>query len=307
MKKHTISIITPTYKGGAKLIEVYAAIKNQTFQPKEWIIVLDGIDDATLAIAKNISESAAIDIVIEVIEHNHKKAAVNRGLQIATGDFSLIADDDDLFPVDAIETLMNAWATIADDQKHKYVGVTGLCQDERGQIIGDKFPTDQFHSNSIECSLKKKIKGEKWGMQKTEILKKYPYFEGAEGYVGEGTVWMTIGKKYNTLYINKVVRTYNFTPNSIINSRHNKEKIIKNCQAYTYGYKFTCENFFWESLSYPRYFLACSVNYTRYYLHSVRFSKYKNWMTPFSSFKALLSFSIGLPIGLFFFIRDWED
>jgi hypothetical protein len=55
---------------------------------------------------------------------------------------------------------------------------------------------------------KYKVRGEKWGFQKIDVLKEFPYPNNIMGYVPEGYVWMLISNKYKTRYINVVLRIY---------------------------------------------------------------------------------------------------
>jgi len=302
---YVFTVLTPTFKGGKNLYAVYESLLGQTFKNFEWIVVLDGYDSITVSTIEQIVKENKFTVKWFIIEHNHKKAAVNRGVSEAGGEFILIADDDDTFKYDALENLYSAWKNIPASDRNDYVGVTGLCEYEDGSIVGDYFPSDIYDATTIECSLIKRITGEKWGFQRTEIMKKYPFFEDAEGYIGESTVWHEIGKRYKTRYINKVLRTYNQTEGSIMREPYTRNKVLNNCQAYVYGYGYSCGQIGVPVFYNPRFYAACTTNYTRFFLHSVKFGKYKSWMNPFKSGHLLsFSFVIGLVPGFLFFLND---
>jgi glycosyltransferase involved in cell wall biosynthesis len=306
IKQHckTFSVITPTYKGGRRLEGVIRSLESQTLPALEWIVVMDGYDPETEAVALSARSCLAIDLKVISIERNHKKAAVNAGVAAARGFFCLIADDDDEFPSDAIEKLSSAWDSLSEEDQQRCVGVTGLCVDEAGAIIGDRFPENRFFVSALECSLVRKVQGEKWGMQRTDLLRRFPFFEGAEGYIGESTVWFRIAEEYRTLYVNEVVRIYKFNPGSIINSRYDIEKIRANCQAWAYGYKHPVENYIGYFFHNPRFFFGCSIGYVRNMLHSLCFGRYRGWMSPFTSPSAAAGFLLGAPAALILFARD---
>lgn len=301
-----ISVLTPTYKGANNIKRVFDSLKNQTFKDFEWVVILDGHDENTIKILNEFKEEKLFfKITVNTIKHNHKKAAHNKGIKICKGDFVCIADDDDSFPSDALEQFINAWNSIPNQKKDSYVGVTGLCIDNNNNIIGDKFPEDLFHSNALDCSLKYKIKGEKWGMLRRDVLLKYPFFEKPEGYVGESTVWFAIARKYKTLYFNKVVRNYLFNELSIMNAPYSKKKISTNCQAYTFGYRDTIINNFDYFKYNPIWFIKCSIQYTRYLIHSLLNKKYRHvWMNPFVNLHLFLLFIFTFLISLFFVVKD---
>ena len=53
------------------------------------------------------------------------------------------------------------------------------------------------------------MRGEKWGVGLTEILRRYPFPEVAHGqYLPEGIVWLDVAKPFETRAINEVVRIY---------------------------------------------------------------------------------------------------
>lgn len=301
-----ISVLTPTYKGSCNIRGVFNSLKNQTFRDFEWVVVLDGYDDETIKVLKDFEdEKPFFKIAIESITHNHKKAAHNRGIKMCKGEFVCIADDDDTFPDNALELFINVWNLIPNQKKDTYVGVTGLCVDENNQIVGDKFPEELFHSSALDCSLKHRIMGEKWGMLRKDVLLSYPFFESPEGYVGESTVWFAIARKYKTLYFNKVVRNYHFNEDSIMNAPFSKEKIAKNCQAYTYGYRDAILSNFDYFKYNPIWFIKCSIQYNRYLIHSILNKKYVNiWMSPLIKFHVLVFSILSLIISSFLVVKD---
>lgn len=301
LENPTLSVITPTYKGKDRLSIVYKSLMEQKFQPLEWIVVLDGGDEETERLLKQF-EIHHFNIKIIINAKNHKKSAVNAGIKVARGDFVIIADDDDPFPENSFKEMMDTWKNI--NNKYEYVGVTGLCDDGKGEIVGDLFPKDIFDSNAIKCSLYYKIKGEKWGMQRRDIMLLYPFFEDAEGYIGESTVWMEIAKKYKTRYFNKVVRNYIVREDSIMTLKYDKVKISSNCQAYTYGYRYTASNFLKYIVNNPKYIFGCCCNYARFFLHSHYLKKNKLWMKKDLKNYELITLIIGFPLGFIMFISD---
>lgn len=141
--------------------------------------------------------------------HNHKKAAFNKGVSLANGEFFLPADSDDSFPPDALSTFLKSWENIPEEIKYQFSGVCGLCQYPSGEIPGSLFPGGEgIDSNLLDIRYKYKVKGEKWGFIRTEILKEFPFPEQIPGFVSENVVWSPISRKYKIRFINTIVRTY---------------------------------------------------------------------------------------------------
>ena len=86
--------------------------------------------------------------------------------------------------------------------------MTGLCEDQHGNLIGDRFPASPFDSNSVEKYYKYDIKGDKCGMMKLSILKQYRFPDKKASFYPEAYLWFTIGKQFKTRYINEIILTY---------------------------------------------------------------------------------------------------
>ena len=69
---------------------------------------------------------------------------------------------------------LEEWNNIPQAQRPAFTGITGLCVNQDGEVVGDRFPTDVFDSNSAELFYLHGIRGEKWGFHRTEIIEQYP-------------------------------------------------------------------------------------------------------------------------------------
>jgi len=103
-----ISVILPVYGGEAYLKQCLDSVLSQTYKNLEIIIVNDGSPDACPQI---IDQYAAKDARVIAI---HKKnagygAAINSGLDIATGEFIAIIETDDWVQQEMFERLIDAY------------------------------------------------------------------------------------------------------------------------------------------------------------------------------------------------------
>lgn len=88
-----ISVIIPVYNGERYLAETIQSILAQTLLPLEIIVVDDGSTDGTAAIAQSFPT-----LVRYVYQPNQGVAySLNRGIQLAQGDFLAFLDSDDLW------------------------------------------------------------------------------------------------------------------------------------------------------------------------------------------------------------------
>ena len=203
------TVFTPTFDRAHTLDRVYYSLCVQTFKDFEWVIVDDGSTDGTTGLVAGWQKENPFSIQYEKQPNQGKHIAVNRGVELARGELFLIADSDDSFPADALQIFHETWDAISESEKQKYTGVTGLCVDKSGSIVGDKFPQDVFDSTPADCFYRYNIKGEKWGFHRTDVIRQFP-FPSLEGfrYFTEGVIWNAIGRVYKTRYINKIVRAY---------------------------------------------------------------------------------------------------
>ena len=59
-------------------------------------------------------------------------------------------------------------------ERHRYSGVTALAIDENGAPTGDEYPSDILDSNATEVYYRYKVLGEKWGFQRTDVMRSTP-------------------------------------------------------------------------------------------------------------------------------------
>lgn len=89
-----VSIVTACYNDGAWLPETAASVRRQSYRDIEHIVVDDGSSDpATLA---TLDELAASGVRIVRVKHGGLARARNAGIAVATGEFLLALDRDDL-------------------------------------------------------------------------------------------------------------------------------------------------------------------------------------------------------------------
>lgn len=126
-----ISIILPVYNGEKYLALSIESCLAQTYSNIELIIVNDCSTDATLSIA---SEYAKRDSRIRIINNETNKklpASLNIGHRAARGDFLTWTSDDNLYKIEALETLLNVIV-----EKQIDIAYSDLISiDESGRII----------------------------------------------------------------------------------------------------------------------------------------------------------------------------
>lgn len=155
----TVTVIIPTYNREKRLERSIASVLEQDYPNVEIIVVDDGSTDSTEAVIKMIAErNLGLDKRISYIRQDNHGACVarNRGMMLATGDYIMFLDSDDLLDrtklsiqVAQIET-DNSQCAICDFE----------CLDEAGNIVmyrnNNRHPHDfirTFASPSISTVL----------------------------------------------------------------------------------------------------------------------------------------------------------
>jgi glycosyltransferase involved in cell wall biosynthesis len=263
--RYTFTVFTPTYNRASTLSRVYESLKAQTYHDFEWLVVDDGSTDGTRELVEGWQQA---DFPIRYIwqENQGKHIAFNLAVEHAQGALFLVLDSDDACVPTALERFYAHWQAIPPQRRQEYAGVTALCQDLQGRLVGTLFPADVFDSNSLEIRFKYGMRGEKWGFQRTEVLRKFPYPAVPKTHVQPGLVWQRIAQQYRTRYVNEVLRLYDVPPQSGREWRSGAARRAPG--ALLFHQLLLNEHLRWCRHA-PRTFLMAALSYSRYgfYLH----------------------------------------
>ncbi len=289
------SVFTPTYNRVKTIGRVYESLQRQSFTDFEWLIVDDGSTDNTRELIEICKEEARFPVRYFYQKNGHKKSAFNYGVERAMGEFFLVADSDDTLYPHALEVLFSRWCEIPQEERERFSGVCGLDDYEDGRIVGTKFPGGWgIDSNQAEIRHRYHVKGDKRGFTRTSILRANRFPDDLPGFVPESSLWIVIGSKYKTRYINSVILTY-------YQNAHNQITSSRDPTASALGYlywkkivlSFDVGWFFFR----PAHFLSEAARWTRFRLHAktARSFSMSFWPTSFSGSLLVILMS---PIGL---------
>jgi glycosyltransferase involved in cell wall biosynthesis len=302
-ERYLFTVFTPTYNRAATLPRVYRSLQAQSFRDFEWLIVDDGSTDDTRSLVESWQAESSFPIHYFWQERQHKKAAFNRGVTEANGELFLTLDsDDEMFPA-ALATFRRIWLGIPERERYRYSAVTGLCAYPDGTVVGDSYPRSPLDSDSLETVHRWKIDGEKFGFQRTDILRKFSFPIDINGYVPEGVVWFAIARAgYVTRYVNEALRIYHQTEGSIVHVGSSLVAI-----RYAEGTAFAASEELSTDLSHwgltdPLYFMKRAALYT-----CARLSMIEQRCAKTYALRGILSRLLVLlmsPVGLALYLRD---
>ena len=204
------TVLTPTYNRAHTLGRVYESLCRQSFRDFEWVIVDDGSSDGTREMVSSWRPEFPIRYFWK--PNGGKHTAMNLGVKEARGEFVLFFDSDDRCTPDALERFDYHWRQIPEPAR--FANLSCLCCTPAGAIIGRSYPVPWVDAFSFADQLRYRSRGERWGINRTDVLRQYPWPEG-EPFVPEGLVWDRISRKYAARFVNEALRVYEPSPDNL--------------------------------------------------------------------------------------------
>ncbi len=299
--RYTFTVFTPTYNRVCTLPRVYESLQAQTYRDFEWLIIDDGSTDGTGDLVRLWQKEAPFPIRYYWQENTGKMPTSNRGVQLAEGELFLNLDSDDGCVPHALERLKHHWDTIPDAERPGFSAVTVLCVDEHGGLVGDRFPHDVVDSDFLEMRYRFKIRGEKWGFQRTDVMKEFPFpmIEG-EGVIPLSMAWSQIARKYRTRYANEPLRIYFIADRG--SSIRRWRRAVERAKGMMLWHQSILNNDIGWFRYAPEEFLRSALHYSRFALHSGRGIAEQRRKLTSSLAKAL--WLLTLPLGGLLYLRD---
>ncbi len=262
----TFTVFTATYNRANTLPRVWQSLRRQTFRDFEWLIVDDGSIDNTPDVVSHWLGQTDFSVRYLRQHHGHKKAAYNLAVRAARGSLLLPLDSDDECIPTALERLWWHWSQIPPELRQQFSAVTVLCAYPDGTVVGDRFPCiDWLDSDSIEVFHKWRVDGDKWGFQRTDVMRQFPFPDHIPGFVPEGIIWSRIARSYKTRYVNEILHVVHTSPDGLTRSRLDPADSAPG-SAFWMASILRTE---WPYFHYNRpWFLKCALNFTRFNLHA---------------------------------------
>jgi glycosyltransferase involved in cell wall biosynthesis len=203
------TVFTATYQRAHTLHRVRDSLEAQSLRDFEWLVVDDGSTDGTAELVAGWAREAAFPIRYVHQPNAGKHVAWNRGVREARGELFLSLDSDDRCVPHALERFAHHWDAIPAGERARFQGVTALCRDPAGNVIGTPFPADPLDSTPRDLRYRHAVTGEKWGFQRVDVLREHPFPEPpGRRFVPESLVWDEIGRRYLTRFVNEPLRIY---------------------------------------------------------------------------------------------------
>jgi len=214
--KPYFTVFTPSHNSRDSLPRAYESLKAQTYSEFEWLVVNDGSTDGTETLVEKWQRQAAFPIRYFDQENRGKHRSFNRAVKEATGSLFICLDADDECVPEALEKFHGFWESIPEKDREAFSGVAVHCISASGKIVGKPFPEYCMDLMPGEMNARYPIRGEKWGVYRTDILRRFPFPEiEGEKFIPEGLVWNRIGQVYKMRYVDEALRVYHHSPGGL--------------------------------------------------------------------------------------------
>lgn len=232
---YRFTIFTPCFNSSAFIHRVFNSLSSQTFKDFEWYVINDASTDSTHDLISEFIKTAHFKVVYHNLEKNqglHNN--INQAVRDARGEFLVLYGHDDEIQPDALDTF--------DKLLKKYnspdIGaVYALANDQNGNLVGKKYPKDEFVSDYWTQFFVYENEAEKFQCFRTSYLREfYPLPTEQDKVQPGGWLWGMMATKYKAVFVNKVLRIYyTNVSTSITNSyKGRKHKARMNYNYYTY-------------------------------------------------------------------------
>ncbi|MCB1227694.1 MAG: glycosyltransferase family 2 protein [Verrucomicrobiales bacterium] len=203
------TVFTPTFNRAHTLGRVRESLEAQTCGDFEWLVVDDGSEDGTEALMRGWMAEGKLPLRYVRQVHGGAQVAHNTCLREARGQVVIKLDSDDGCVPQALERLKTLWEEIPAVERERFSGLTVLCEDQQGQLVGTPFPCSPLDCSTAELEYRYRVRGEKWGFVRTDLLRRYPLPEDVRGhYVPESFVWARLAQEFLTRHVNERLRIY---------------------------------------------------------------------------------------------------
>jgi hypothetical protein len=166
--------------------------------------------------------------------------------------------------------------------------------------VGNKFPRDVMDSDTIEVTFKYKVTGDKWGFQRTEVLKQFPFAVTQDGkFVSESVTWFAISRRYKTRFVNETLLIVYFDEASGEHLSYLNRTTISGRLIF---HRYVLNELMSWFLTSPASILRSAINFSRYSFGLGNGPSYQ--IRELHSLGARLLVALSLPLGFMISLRD---
>ncbi|HBO16899.1 MAG: Glycosyl transferase family 2 [Candidatus Moranbacteria bacterium GW2011_GWE2_35_2-] len=239
MNNPKISIITPSYNQAEFIERTILSVLKQDYPNLEYIIMDGGSTDGTIEILKKYSDR----VIWKSEKDNGQSDAINKGLEMATGEIVAYLNSDDTYEPEAFKKVTEFFQKNPDK-----LWAYGKCKivNENDQEI--RKPITTYKNLLLKKFSYPKLLSENFISQpatfwKREIHAERGFFDENEHLCMDYEFWLRIGQKYPAGVINNYLANFRYYPNSKSGSVNKKQFQDELRLAKKYGKKYPASLF----------------------------------------------------------------
>lgn len=213
----TITIFTPTYNRAYCLDQIYQSLVGQTSKDFIWLIVDDGSTDETKTLVHSWQAQSDFEIQYLFKENGGMHTAHNVAYENITTTLNVCIDSDDFMPPNAVENILNKWASVKSDA---IAGIIGLDAFKSGAIVGTKIPENIAYSTLNDLYQVHQVSGDKKLVIRTAVVREFPLYPvyKDERLVPLSVLYLMIDQKYKWACSNEVYCIVEYLPDGSSNN-----------------------------------------------------------------------------------------
>lgn len=211
------SIITPTFNRAHTLYRVYESLKRQSVNDFEWIVIDDGSTDNTPNLLKRLQQDVKFSMTwCRYTNNRGRNAAVNAGIRLVSGQYTIILDSDDELFDEAIEKISYWVSKTKIERDETTFALLFRCIDQNGSMVGEvpKMTQNLFSDDILTVSKRDGrcrlgLDVEVLCVAKSKIFKQFCFVELTDHeHCQEAITYNEICSVYNSIYVNEALRKY---------------------------------------------------------------------------------------------------
>lgn len=196
-----VSVVIPIYNGEKYISETVRSVLDQSYTELEVLCIIDGTKDQSLSIIKGLGDHR-----IKMYEHENRGATYtrNRGLSLATGEYIIFLDQDDVIKPEFIEAAI---------QEMVRTGSTGVAVN--GHVIDSqgRFLRPLYRINKPKLTLHSLLKGNQMYTASQVLLKRKSVseiggFDVLADQADDWDMWINQARKGKLVFLDRDLLRY---------------------------------------------------------------------------------------------------
>src|SRR5690606_38027592 len=192
-----ISVLLTTYNRRELLERAVDSVLNGTYRNFELIILDDASTDDTERYASGLVDERIR--YVRMPENGGVLRSRNRGFDMASGEFVVILDDDDVLERDALETIANEFGRL---ERQEFGILWFNCRNAETGVISGSMPAGEGQI-PYDLYLSGKISGDFWMAFRKNVIQGYRFDERLKA--NESLLWLRMHRDHKAWFSPRVL------------------------------------------------------------------------------------------------------